>query len=181
MSTCKLICWVIGVVAGLVALSVASAQTGFLAALLVAIALAVFLALVLQSLFCGQDEVGADHDDASAVAAPAAKPAVASEPKPEPAPEPKPVPVAEAETTPDYDGDGVLEGEDEGTKPAGLSAARDGKADNLKEIKGIGPKLEAMLNEMGFYHFDQIAGWSAQEIAWVNANLKGFKGRVTRD
>ena len=38
-----------------------------------------------------------------------------------------------------------------------------------------------MLNEMGFYHFDQIAGWSADEVAWVNANLKGFKGRVTRD
>ncbi|MCL3882762.1 hypothetical protein [Marivita sp. GX14005] len=69
----------------------------------------------------------------------------------------------------------------EGTKPQTLDGARDGVPDNLKEIKGIGPKLEAMLNGMGFYHFDQIANWNADEIAWVNDNLAGFKGRVTRD
>ena len=34
---------------------------------------------------------------------------------------------------------------------------------------------------MGFYHFDQIAAWTAAEIAWVDDNLEGFKGRVTRD
>ena len=59
--------------------------------------------------------------------------------------------------------------------------AIDGKPDNLKEIKGIGPKLEKLCNSMGFYHFDQIAGWTDQEVAWVNANLEGFKGRVSRD
>lgn len=81
----------------------------------------------------------------------------------------------------DYDGDGVIEGENEGSKPEMLTGARDGGADNLKEIKGVGPKMEKMLNEMGVYHFDQVAGWSAQEVAWVDANLKGFKGRVSRD
>ena len=45
----------------------------------------------------------------------------------------------------------------------------------------MGPKLETMLNEMGFYHFDQIAGWGPAEVAWVDENLQGFKGRVTRD
>ncbi len=68
-----------------------------------------------------------------------------------------------------------------GVKPAGLSAARGGKADNLKAIKGIGPKLEVLCNSLGFYHFDQIANWTAEEIAWVDDNLEGFKGRVTRD
>ncbi|WP_372834448.1 NADH-quinone oxidoreductase subunit E [Puniceibacterium confluentis] len=68
-----------------------------------------------------------------------------------------------------------------GSKPATLTQARDGGADDLKLIRGVGPKLEEMLNGMGFYHFDQIAGWSAAEIAWVDANLEGFKGRVTRD
>ena len=34
---------------------------------------------------------------------------------------------------------------------------------------------------MGVYHFDQVASWSADEIAWVDANLEGFKGRVSRD
>jgi len=68
-----------------------------------------------------------------------------------------------------------------GTKPQGLTAARDGKADDLKQIKGIGPKLALLCNSLGFYHFDQIANWTPAEIAWVDGNLEGFKGRVTRD
>jgi len=70
---------------------------------------------------------------------------------------------------------------DAGSKPATLSGARDGNPDDLKQIKGVGPKMEAMLNDLGFYHFDQIASWSAEEVAWVDANLEGFKGRVSRD
>ena len=66
-------------------------------------------------------------------------------------------------------------------KPQALSAARDGKADDLKMIKGVGPKLETLLHSMGFYHYDQIAGWSDKEVAWVDENLEGFKGRVSRD
>lgn len=81
----------------------------------------------------------------------------------------------------DYDGDGVVEGKDEGTKPTTLAGPRDGGADDLKMIKGIGPKLEKLCNSLGFYHFDQIAAWSADEVAWVDANLEGFKGRVSRD
>ncbi len=69
----------------------------------------------------------------------------------------------------------------EGVKPQGLTAARDGKADDLKEIEGIGPAMEKLLHELGFFHFDQIAAWTADEIAWVDQNLKGFRGRVTRD
>jgi NADH-quinone oxidoreductase subunit E len=66
-------------------------------------------------------------------------------------------------------------------KPAGLVAARGGKADDLKIIKGIGPKLEILCHKLGFFHFDQLANWTAAEIAWVDDNLEGFKGRVTRD
>ena len=66
-------------------------------------------------------------------------------------------------------------------KPQGLTAARGGKADDLKEIVGVGPVLEKLLHKLGFYHFDQVAGWTASEIAWVDENLEGFKGRVTRD
>ncbi|NPD15234.1 NADH-quinone oxidoreductase subunit NuoE [Xinfangfangia sp. D13-10-4-6] len=68
-----------------------------------------------------------------------------------------------------------------GRKPEGLAEARDGKADNLKEIEGIGPAMEKLCHELGFFHYDQIAAWSEEEIAWVDENLKGFKGRVTRD
>ncbi|KAF0114331.1 MAG: hypothetical protein FD150_1616, partial [Rhodobacteraceae bacterium] len=32
-----------------------------------------------------------------------------------------------------------------------------------------------------FYHFDQIAAWTTADVALVDAELKSFKGRVTRD
>lgn len=81
----------------------------------------------------------------------------------------------------DYDGDGILEGDNEGTRPEALDGPRGGVADDLKQIKGVGLKMEQLCNSLGFYHFDQIAGWNKSEIAWVDTNLEGFKGRVTRD
>ncbi len=71
--------------------------------------------------------------------------------------------------------------EPEPQRPVALAAARDGRPDDLKRIKGVGPKLEALLNRLGFWHFDQVAGWSDAELAWVDANLEGFKGRASRD
>ncbi|MEP2030086.1 MAG: NADH-quinone oxidoreductase subunit NuoE [Paracoccaceae bacterium] len=68
-----------------------------------------------------------------------------------------------------------------GKKPRVLKAPRKSGADDLKMIKGVGPKMENMLNGMGFYHFDQVAKWSADELAWVDQNLDGFKGRASRD
>ncbi len=69
----------------------------------------------------------------------------------------------------------------EGRKPALLAAARGGKPDDLKLIKGVGPKLEDALHGIGVFHFDQIASWSPAEVAWADQNLVGFKGRVSRD
>ena len=69
----------------------------------------------------------------------------------------------------------------EGVKPALLSAPRDGKADDLRVLEGIGPKIESLCHELGIYHFDQIAAFTEAEVAWVDANLKSFKGRVVRD
>ncbi|MES0881851.1 NADH-quinone oxidoreductase subunit E [Roseibium sp. SCP14] len=65
-------------------------------------------------------------------------------------------------------------------EPEILKEARKGKPDDLKKLKGVGPKLEATLNELGFFHFDQVAGWGVEEIAWVDSRLK-FKGRIERD
>lgn len=69
----------------------------------------------------------------------------------------------------------------EAARPAALEAARGGKADDLTLIWGIGPKLAALCHRLGFYHFDQIAAWTPAEVAWVDENLVGFKGRVSRD
>ena len=68
-----------------------------------------------------------------------------------------------------------------GTRPQGLSGPRGGKADDLKEISGVGPAMEKLVNKLGFYHFDQVAAWKKSEVNWVDENLEGFKGRVTRD
>ena len=38
-----------------------------------------------------------------------------------------------------------------------------------------------MLQSFGFWHFDQIAAWNDDEVAWVDAHLEGFRGRATRD
>lgn len=66
-------------------------------------------------------------------------------------------------------------------KPKALKAARKGQPDDLKRIVGVGPKLEALLHRLGYFHFDQIAAWTEAEVAWVDDNLEGFKGRVSRD
>ena len=58
--------------------------------------------------------------------------------------------------------------------------APDGDADDLTRIKGIGPKLSARLNDLGIYHFKQIAAWTASEAEWVDECL-AFKGRVARE
>ena len=67
-----------------------------------------------------------------------------------------------------------------GQKPAGLVAPRTGGADNLTLIRGIGPKNEAILHGLGVWHFDQIANWSADEVAWVNSAI-AFPGRIERE
>lgn len=66
-------------------------------------------------------------------------------------------------------------------KPRIMKTPRKSGADDLKKIKGIGPKLEMLLHSLGFFHFDQVAKWTAQEVNWVDENLEGFKGRVSRD
>jgi len=68
-----------------------------------------------------------------------------------------------------------------GSKPSGIDGPRGGVADDLKRINGVGGQLEKLLHSMGFYHFDQIANWTEDEVTWVDDNLEGFKGRVTRD
>jgi len=65
--------------------------------------------------------------------------------------------------------------------PATLYSAPPSAKDDLKLIKGVGPKLEEMLNEMGIYTFAQIAAFTPENLAWVDDNLTTFKGRSLRD
>lgn len=65
-------------------------------------------------------------------------------------------------------------------RPAGLSAPRHGQPDDLTHVIGILPVIEQALNRIGVFHFDQIAGWTPANIAWVEAHL-GLEGRVGRE
>lgn len=65
-------------------------------------------------------------------------------------------------------------------RPAGLPAARNGAPDDLTLIDGIAPKTETTLHALGIFHFDQIAGWSRANIAWVDQYLR-FRGRIVRE
>jgi large subunit ribosomal protein L21 len=102
-------------------------------------------------------------------AAPAAKPAAKKKAAPKAA--------AKADAAPaEAPADSV-----DATKPSNLlTEARDGKADDLKKISGVGPKLEGLLHENGVFHFDQIAAWVPSEIAYMDDRLS-FKGRIERD
>jgi NADH-quinone oxidoreductase subunit E len=87
----------------------------------------------------------------------------------------KPAEAAPVKAAPAATGAAVAE-----EKPDTLSAPREGRADDLKLISGVGPKLEQTLNELGIWHYDQIEKWGEREVAWVDARLT-FKGRIARD
>jgi NADH-quinone oxidoreductase subunit E len=63
---------------------------------------------------------------------------------------------------------------------AAPAAAKPKKADDLKRIPGIGPKLEQVLNGLGISTYAEIAGWDDARVAWVEDQL-GLAGRVGRD
>lgn len=67
--------------------------------------------------------------------------------------------------------------EDAAVEP--LFTAPDGK-DDLKKISGVGPVLEKKLNALGITTYEQIIGFSAEDIARVDEVLN-FKGRIERD
>lgn len=65
-------------------------------------------------------------------------------------------------------------------QPAPTPAAS-GPADDLTRIKGLGPKLAALLGEFGITTFAQIAAWTPEEIERIDAKLGRFAGRIVRD
>ncbi|MEM1051756.1 MAG: helix-hairpin-helix domain-containing protein [Pseudomonadota bacterium] len=65
--------------------------------------------------------------------------------------------------------------------PAATPAAAPQGSDDLRRIKGLGPKLVTILAEQGVTSFAQIASWSEADIERVDATLGRFSGRITRD
>ena len=88
-----------------------------------------------------------------------AAPATAAPPAPQTAPDPVPAPALAPALAP-------------APTPAG---------DDLTRIKGLGPKIVAILAQQGVTRFDQIAAWDAQDVARIDATLGRFAGRISRD
>ena len=62
-----------------------------------------------------------------------------------------------------------------------LRSASRGKPDDLKKIKGVGPKLEKLLHRIGAFYFWQVAEWNKSDVKFVDGFLESFRGRITRD
>jgi NADH-quinone oxidoreductase subunit E len=202
--TCITICWALSALAGLGLIIAVQDSVMVLFAVAIGVAVAVAGGALLQKLVCGADldnwgpfeglkgVPGWDAPGQKVAPAGAASPAAAR-------PSPAPAPVAKADAplvrssqlageaelsarkgTCSYDGQ--MAGPADGSEgPARLAAPRAAGGDDLKLIKGVGPKLEGLLNAMGFFHYDQIATWTQADVAWMDDNLEGFKGRVSRD
>lgn len=79
---------------------------------------------------------------------------IAAEPDPAPAPPPPPI----AETA-----DGAVQ------------------ADDLRRIKGLGPKMQTLLHALGVTSYAQIAGWTDADLDELDGKLGAFAGRPRRD
>ncbi|WP_293858380.1 hypothetical protein [Sphingomonas sp. SCN 67-18] len=93
---------------------------------------------------------------AKAKAAPAAKPAAA--------PKAAPKPAARA-----------------AAKPKAAPKPRVEAPDDLLLLKGVGPKVAALLAAEGVTRFAQIAAWSDADLTAIDDKLGTFKGRPARD
>lgn len=61
------------------------------------------------------------------------------------------------------------------------SAEPSGAIDDFARIKGVGPKLAALLPTLGVTGFAQIAAWEERDIDRIDAQLGMFAGRIRRD
>ena len=62
-------------------------------------------------------------------------------------------------------------------KPPVLPAARHGAPDDLTLIEGVSLLQQTTLYSLGVFHFDQIAAWSEENVAWVDQYLR-LQGRI---
>lgn len=202
-STHTILRWLIAIGVFLIVYFVAEDAMMWLIAVLLGLVAGFIAYWLIGFLIGGNDDTSAEPVRAAETSAPAPEPTPAPEPEaaaepvveaaPEPAPEPTPEPEAapepaaapevaeEAAPAPVEEAEpAAAENTSAEASPEVLSAPKGGVADDLKKIKGVGPGLEKTLNELGIFHFEQIAAWGPSDIEWVDARLK-FKGRITRD
>ena len=67
-----------------------------------------------------------------------------------------------------------------GEKPPVLSAPRHGLPDDFTLIEGLSAMQQSTLNALGVFHFEQVAAWTAEHIAWVDRYLY-LRGRIEEE
>lgn len=68
-----------------------------------------------------------------------------------------------------------------GAQVHGQLPGASGPPDDLVKLKGIGPKLAALLNGRGIHRFDQIAKLTPAQVDDLDETLGAFRGRLARD
>ncbi len=63
----------------------------------------------------------------------------------------------------------------------GAGKSRSAQKDDLKQIHGIGPVMERVLNRMGMFTFRQIAEWKEQDVEHMASELNTFPDRIRHD
>lgn len=63
------------------------------------------------------------------------------------------------------------------SKPPVLPAPRNGAPDDLTLIEGVSLLQQTTFYSLGVFHFDQIAAWSEENVAWVDQYLR-LQGRI---
>ena len=113
------------------------------------------------------DPAAVPPSPAPAAPSPDIQPAAQAEPIADRTPVADPTPPPAAEPIP--------------ASPAIAAPADDAAPDDLLRLKGVGPKLKALLIDLGVTRYAQIAAWSDADIAAIDARLGNFKGRPVRD
>ncbi len=65
-------------------------------------------------------------------------------------------------------------------RPHALAAARNGAPDDFTLIEDVSALQQSTLNALGIFHFDQIAAWTPEHVAWVDAYLR-LRGRIDEE
>ncbi len=182
-SKCRTYCWAAGGIGGVVAFFLFLGALGAFLAIILGVVVAVCLGFILIKAFCAKDEAAA-ASRADTQAAPMAAPVSQPAPKPEAKPEPEAAPEPEVAPEPVAAPAAALKAAPEPEPAAApvetpVASASTGP-DDLKKLKGVGPKIEEKLHAAGVTTFAQIAAWDSDDIAKMD-DLLAFKGRIARD
>jgi predicted flap endonuclease-1-like 5' DNA nuclease len=114
--------------------------------------------------------------------APPPAPEPAPVPVPEPTPAPAPVPASETPVGKGIPDEIATAATDVAGEVLGVDVEQPaGPADDLRQLKGVGPKFVARLNELGITRFAQLAGLNENEAAHLDERMGPFTGRLARD